>query len=71
MFDLTGIRRHTVQRGETLATIAQAYYHDPAAWGTIYRHNSHYIQDPNHVPEGTVLVIPHLVNPKLLEEIWL
>lgn len=50
---------HRVRRGDTLRTIAYQYYKDGELWSLIYRHNKHYIADPNMVSPGQVIVIPH------------
>lgn len=63
------MRYHQVRKGETLATIAQAYYGDPAKWAYIYRHNTHFIPDPNHLDPGQRILIPHLVLPGLLNKL--
>lgn len=58
------IRKHTIRRGETLRTIAAHYYpHDRRGdlWAVIYRFNKHVIEDPNQLPIGVEIVIPHIV----------
>lgn len=52
-------RTHRVRNAETLSTIAEAYYRDPAKWILIYQANRHYIANPNQLDPGQVLVIPH------------
>lgn len=64
------MRTHRVLYGETLSTIAMAYYHDPGKWAIIFQHNSHYLPDPNHLDPGQILVIPHLGLPGLVEQIF-
>lgn len=58
--DALGIRRHTVRFGDTLMTIADTYYGNPRLFGYIYRANDKYIDNPNVLAVGQVLVIPHL-----------
>lgn len=55
-----GLRTYTVKHGDTLATIAEDHYDDPALFAYIYQANRHYIHDVNQVTVGQVLIIPHL-----------
>ncbi len=64
------MRTHRVARGETLATIAQAYYGDASKWAVIYSHNERYIANPNQLDPGQELVIPHLVAPGLAAHLF-
>lgn len=50
---------HVVRPGETLASIALTYYGTQDAWAYIWRHNRHEIPDPNELPVGFNLVLPH------------
>ena len=54
----TGARTHTVGRGETLTSIANAYYGDGTQWRRIYEANKSKIPDPNRIKVGTTLTIP-------------
>ena len=50
---------HTVEAGDTLATIAQKYYGDSGLWRRIYEANRAAIGDnPDQVKIGTQLRIP-------------
>jgi nucleoid-associated protein YgaU len=50
---------HTVGEGETLATIAERYYEDSAAWRKIYDANKDTIGDnPDSIKIGQTLKIP-------------
>ena len=50
---------HTVGEGETLATIAEKYYEDSAAWRKIYEANKDAIGDnPDSIKIGQTLKIP-------------
>jgi nucleoid-associated protein YgaU len=53
-------RSHTVLEGETLCSLAVRYYGDPARSSFLYHANQDRIRAPDHVPIGTVLVIPEL-----------
>jgi nucleoid-associated protein YgaU len=54
----TELRRHTVQEGDTLYTLALHYYGDGDRFVDLYRANRHVIQTPDRLPAGTVLTIP-------------
>lgn len=54
----TEFREHTVARGETLSHIAGEYYGRAVLWRRIFDANRDVIEDPDRVPEGTVLRIP-------------
>ncbi|MDO8631338.1 MAG: LysM peptidoglycan-binding domain-containing protein [Phycisphaerales bacterium] len=53
-----GGRYHTVQKKETLYSIARQYYGDQAKWKDIYQANHSDISDPNKIRIGQRLVIP-------------
>jgi nucleoid-associated protein YgaU len=58
---MTEQQKHTVQHGETLSGIAQAYYGDGSeqSWRRIYRANKHVIGDnPDVIKAGETLTIP-------------
>jgi nucleoid-associated protein YgaU len=48
---------YTVKQGDTLMKIAFENYGDLYRWREIYESNRNSIQDPNHVPPGTQLVL--------------
>jgi nucleoid-associated protein YgaU len=56
-------KTHTVQRGDTLSSIADAEYHDAALWRPIAEANR--ISNPLLLEPGTVLIIPSLSNTSL------
>lgn len=51
-------RTHTVQPGETLATISKQVYGTTARWKDIFQANRGQIEDANRVRVGTTLEIP-------------
>ncbi|WP_168207306.1 LysM peptidoglycan-binding domain-containing protein [Microlunatus elymi] len=51
-------REVRVRPGETLSTIADRVYGDPAAWPQIYHANRSVLADPDLVPIGLRLLIP-------------
>ena len=53
-----GGRYHTVQKKESLYSIARLYYNDQAKWKDIYQANHSDISDPNKIRVGQRLVIP-------------
>lgn len=54
----SGSRTHTVQRKETLYSLARTYYNDQSRWKDIYEANRAEIGDPNKIRVGQRLVIP-------------
>lgn len=54
-------RTHRVGPAENLLSIAKDYYGNPDKWRHIYDANSLYLENPNQVSPGQVLVIPHLM----------
>jgi tetratricopeptide (TPR) repeat protein len=54
----TRTQRHTVKRGETLASIADKFYGDRNAWMVIYKANKSAIPNKDRLLIGTVLTIP-------------
>jgi nucleoid-associated protein YgaU len=52
-------RYHIVKRGETLATIATAYFGDPALARALFEANSDVLPAPDAVVSGQTLRIPH------------
>jgi len=51
---------HLVQRGETLQSIAQRYYHDEKYWNEIYQLNKESVGRGGVLKPGQVLIIPPL-----------
>ncbi|MEZ4415096.1 MAG: LysM peptidoglycan-binding domain-containing protein [Gemmatimonadota bacterium] len=51
-------RVHRVQTGETLSSIARAYFGDVASWRVIYEANRDRIPNPNQIEPGLELRIP-------------
>ncbi len=55
----TGTRSHTVQKKETLYSLARQYYNDQSRWKDIYEANRAEIgSDPSRIRIGQRLVIP-------------
>lgn len=54
------MKTHTVRPGETLESIAKAYYNDESLDVYIYKHNTQVIRDINQIYPGQIIVIPHL-----------
>ncbi len=54
----TGLRTHTVRKGDTLFKLARQYYNDETRWRDIWDANRDKIKDKNHIEVGMVLVIP-------------
>jgi LysM repeat protein len=52
-------RTYTVQPGDTLSSIAERYYDNPADWQWIYSANRSTIADPNVISVGEILTIPY------------
>ena len=51
-------RTYTVRPGDTLSTIAQRFYGNPADWTGLWHVNSSVIRNPNSIYAGEVLKIP-------------
>jgi len=51
-------RVHRVQAGETLSSIARAYFGDTGTWRAIYEANRAQIPNPNRIEPGLELTIP-------------
>lgn len=58
------ILRHKLGRGETLASVAERFYGDPARAKVLQQWNA--IQDPRRLSVGSVLEVP-IVDPRLME----
>ncbi len=54
------IGSYTVHKGESIVRISQHFYNSKDLWVLIVKHNKDIIDDPDHVPAGTVLKIPDL-----------
>ena len=50
---------YIVRSGDTLASIAESYYHNPGDWQWIYAANRSKISDPNSIYVGESLTIPY------------
>jgi hypothetical protein len=51
-------RVHKVEDGETLTSIALRYYGDAGRVSLLFRANRDRLRAPDHVPYGTVLLVP-------------
>ncbi len=56
--DATGVRTHTVQKGDTLYKLARTYYTDQSKWRDIWKANRGRLSDANKLEVGQTLVIP-------------
>jgi len=56
---MSGMRIHTVERGETLATIAKVYYGDANLLGLIFQANKKQVDNPNQIHLNQRLMIPY------------
>jgi len=56
--DQHGVRKHTVQSGETLFRIASQYYGDGSNYMKIFEANRNILKDPNLIKVGQKLRIP-------------
>ncbi len=56
-YSTTG-RMHSVQRRDTLYSLARLYYNDHRQWKKIYEANRDQIANPNMIKVGMILVIP-------------
>jgi LysM repeat protein len=52
-------RHYTVQPGDTLSSIAQRFYGNPADWRGLYQANRSVITNPNVIYVGEVLNVPY------------
>lgn len=66
MFKLDAILEYRVKFGDTLETLGQRFYGDPALGLAIYQANRHYIQNSNQLTPGQMLAIPHLNAARLV-----
>ncbi len=51
-------RRYTVRPGDTLSSIAQRFYGNPADWSWVYQASRSVIKNPNAIYPGEVLNVP-------------
>jgi LysM repeat protein len=56
--DESATSTYTVQPGDTLSSIAQRFYGNPADWEALYQQNENVIQNPNDIYVGEVLTVP-------------
>ena len=54
------VKKHEVQRGESLSIIAREHYGNASLWNHIYEANKDQIDDPNLIHPGQELIIPDL-----------
>jgi LysM repeat protein len=52
-------RTYTVRPGDTLSSIAERYYHNPADWRWLYEANRSKISNPNQIYVGERLNVPY------------
>lgn len=55
-----GKKLHTVRPGDSLESIAAAYYKDAELDDFIFQHNTTTIANPNQLHVGQTIIIPHL-----------
>jgi LysM repeat protein len=56
--DQPASRHYTVRRGDTLSSIAERFYHNPADWQFLQKVNSAEVKNPNLIFAGEVLSVP-------------
>jgi nucleoid-associated protein YgaU len=61
--ETTSVRRHTVQEGDSLFSLAERYYGSREKSAEIYRVNRHILTDSEQLTPGMVLEIPTLPSP--------
>ena len=54
-----GSRTYTVRPGDTLSSIAQRFYGNPADWHWLYQANRSVVNNPNVIYPGEVLSVPY------------
>lgn len=52
-------RHYTVRPGDTLSSIAQRFYGNPADWRGLYQANRSVVRNPNVIDPGEVLNVPY------------
>ena len=60
---IDGPRTHVVIDGDSLARLAGRYLDDPRRSGEIFEANRRVLNDPDLLPIGAEIIIPHRVNP--------
>jgi len=58
LYDQPTTRTYTVRPGDTLSSIAQHFYGNPADWTWVYHANQSVVHNPNDIYAGEVLTIP-------------
>ena len=53
-----GPRQYTVERGDTLSTLALRHYGDPFKWEKIYEANKETMKNPDYIYVGQRIIIP-------------
>jgi len=56
--DESATRTYTVQPGDTLSSIAQRFYGNPADWESLFHENENVVKNPNSIYPGEVLKVP-------------
>jgi LysM repeat protein len=56
--DQPASRHYTVRPGDTLSSIAERFYHNPADWRFLQKVNSAEVKNPNLIFAGEVLSVP-------------
>lgn len=51
-------KMYHIQKGDTLQRIAGQMYGDPTMWNLIFQRNQSYIEDPDQIFAGQIIVIP-------------
>ena len=52
------MRYDTISRSRFLTSMSRTYYGDYHFWVYIYEENKDFLENPNAIPPGTVVVIP-------------
>lgn len=60
LFAVISPLEYTVQKDDTLQTIAKKFYNSYSKWPLIYEANKDKISDPNRIRMGIVIIIPKL-----------
>lgn len=58
---MNALRYYRVRYGDTLSRLGKQFYGDERCGIVIYQHNRHYIDNPNLLHPGQLLVIPHIL----------
>ena len=65
--ELSAVTLYRVQKGDTLARIAEKYYGDRTAWKRIYQANRNQLANPDALRVGQVLKIPSARKKAVIE----